>query len=87
MYYEERWSSSSLPNVPGWFLSLLPTVPRYFGVVKLVMGLHYMNLKAIEFIVELNYGSFERGEAGVEASSHGLLHLYESINDQFYKRD
>ena len=40
----------------------------------------------LEFLTKLNYESCEEGEASVEASSHGLLHLYELVSSQLYKR-
>ena len=41
---------------------------RCLGVVKLMMGLHHMNLKVMEFIMELDHENSKDSEASVGAS-------------------
>ena len=49
-------------------------------MVKLVIGLCHRNLKMVEFIIELYYGSSEESEASVKASPHGLPHLCKPVS-------
>ena len=46
-----------------------------------------MNLKVVGFMMELHHGSPKGGEASVDASPYGLLHLCELVIGWFHKRD
>ena len=60
---------------------------RCLKVVKLVMGFHHHALKVVEYMIELHHRSCKEGEASVGASLMELLHLYELMSNQLYKKN
>ena len=68
-------------------MDVLIVIKRCPKVINLEIELYYESLKVVEFMMELHYESPKEGEASVEASPHGLPHLFELVNGMFHKKD
>ena len=49
------------------------------------MWLHYRSLKVVEFMMELYYRNFKKGEGVMEASLLGLLYLCKLVSGEYHK--
>ena len=58
----------------GFTMDILVVHEGFFELVKLVMRLHHVILKVVEFMMEFHHGSFKKGKASVEASPSVLLY-------------